>query len=112
MEVLINKYDSSYITPYWYMSPFQKDSMSQHSEDEHPFYGIEIIRRQEHEYIQKILGKYKNEAVSEDLKAKIWDELQMEKYKGNITIPFKVLIHRDMAKKFPDYVEVILDTKV
>jgi hypothetical protein len=83
-----------------------------HSEDEHPFYGIEIIRRQEQGYIQDLLKKYRHEAVTDELKAKIWDELQMEKYKKNITIPFKVIMHRDAFKKFPDYIEVILDTKV
>lgn len=86
--------------------------MSQHSEDEHPFYGIDIIRRKEQEYIQKLLKKYHHEPVTDDLKAKIWDELQMEKYKGNITIPFKVVMRRDAFKKYPDYIEVILDTKV
>ena len=86
--------------------------MTQHSEDEHPFYGIDIIRQQEQEYIQSLLNKYHNEPVTEELKSKIWDELQMEKYKGNVTIPFKVVMRRDASKKYPDYVEVILDTKV
>lgn len=84
----------------------------QHTEDEHPFYGIDIIRRQEQAYIQQLLKKYRQEPVTEELKSKIWDELQMEKYKGHITIPFKVVMRRDALKKFPDYIEVILDTKV
>jgi hypothetical protein len=83
-----------------------------HSEGEHPFYGIEIICRKEQEYIQNLLKKYRCELVSDELKAKIWDELQMEKYKGNITIPFKIVMRRDASKKHPDYIEVILDTKV
>lgn len=87
-------------------------SIAQHSEDEHPFYGINIIRRRELEYIQNLLKKYRHEPVNDDLKAKIWDELQMEKYKGHITIPFKIVMRRDALKKYPDYIEIILDTKV
>lgn len=85
--------------------------MTNHNE-EHPFYGHEIIRRQEQEYIQTILKKYKGEAVTDELKKKIWDELQMEKHLGKITIPFKVVMRRDPSGRFPSYVEVILDTKV
>lgn len=86
--------------------------MTQHSEGEHPFYGYEIIRSREQAYIDNLLKKYRKEPATEELKAKIWDELQMEKYKGNVTIPFKVVLHRDTLKKYPDYIEIILDTKV
>ena len=86
--------------------------MTQQSEEEHPFYGFEIIRRKEQAFIQNLLKKYRNQPVSEELKAKIWDELQMEKYKGNVTIPFKVVMRKDSLKKYPDYIEIILDTKV
>lgn len=86
--------------------------MTQHTEEEHPFYGFEIIRRKEQAYIQELLKKYRHDPVTEELKAKIWDELQMEKYKGNVTIPFKVVMRRDALKKYPDYIEIILDTKV
>ena len=79
---------------------------------EHPFYGYEIVRREEQEYIQTLLAKYKNEKVDETLKKKIWDELQMEKFHGRVTIPFKVVMRRDPSHKFPDYIEIILDTKV
>ena len=78
----------------------------------HPFYGYEIIRRTQTEYINKLLEKYKKEKVDEELKQKIWDELQMEKHLGNVTIPFKLAVRRDPAGKFPEYIEVILDTKV
>lgn len=79
---------------------------------EHPFYGHVIYRGRQEEYIENILKKYRNEPATEDLKKKIWDELQMEKYHGRVTIPFKVALRRDPTGKFPDYVEVILDTKV
>ncbi len=84
--------------------------MSEHEEP--PFYGSDIYRDREQEYINKILSKYKNEIVNEELKQKIWDELSWEKHLGNIKIPLKVVINKDDEKKFPDTIEVILDTKV
>lgn len=82
------------------------------TEKHHPFYGYEIIRRKEAEYIEKLLKKYEHEKVDEELKSKIWDELQMEKHLGNVRIPFKLAIRHDATGKFPDYIEVILETKV
>lgn len=78
----------------------------------HPFYGQVIIRRKEQEYVQGLLKKYQHEPVTDELKKKVWDELQMEKYRGNITIPFKLAVRRDPYGNFPDCIEVILDTKV
>lgn len=83
-----------------------------HQEEDHPFYGVPIYRHREQDLIREILKKYKHEPVTEELKGKIWDELQMEKYKGTITIPFKVVMRRDIHHRYPDYIEVILDTKV
>ncbi len=80
--------------------------------ESHPFYGVDILRHREQDYIRSILNKYKNEPVTEELKKKIWEELQREKHLGNIKIPFKVAIRRDPYGKYPDVVEVILDTKV
>lgn len=83
------------------------------SKEEHnPFYGHAILRAKEQDYIKKLLEKYKHEPVSEELKKKVWDELQMEKHYGRITIPFKLGVRRDPYGKFPDVIEVILDTKV
>ncbi|MEI8366213.1 MAG: hypothetical protein WCF65_07320 [Parachlamydiaceae bacterium] len=78
----------------------------------HPFYGRVIIRRQEEEYIKNLMKKYQHEPVSDELKKKVWDELQMEKHLGKITIPFKLGVRRDPYGKFPDIIEIILDTKV
>lgn len=86
--------------------------MSSYQEHHHPFYDQEVIRHHEQEYINNLLKKYSNEPVNEELKKKIWDDLQMEKYYGRITIPFKVTLRRDASGQFPDYIEVILDTKV
>lgn len=86
---------------------FEEDALH-----EHPFYGYEIIRREQDEYVRKLLQKYKKEPVTEELKKKIWDELQMQKHLGKVTIPFKMTTRRDPYGKFPDYIEVILDTKV
>lgn len=79
---------------------------------EHPFYGYVILPRKEEDYIKAIMKKYQNEPVNEELKKKVWDELQMEKHIGRITIPFKLAIRMDPDGKFPDLLEVILDTKV
>lgn len=79
---------------------------------DHPFYGEDIFADSEQEYIQIFLTKYKKEIPNEELKKKIWDDLQMERYHGRIKIPFKVVLRKDAYGKFPDYVEVILDTKL
>ena len=79
---------------------------------DHPFYGKEIIRRTEQKYIHHLLRKYKNDPVNEELQSKIWNELQMEKYLGRLSIPFKVVIRKDINRQYPDYIEIILDTKV
>ena len=42
--------------------------MSQHHKDPHPFYGTEIIRRNEQEYVLSLLKKYKNEPVDKEIK--------------------------------------------
>lgn len=81
-------------------------------EKETHFYGYPIFRKREQEYIQTLLKKYQGEAVTEELKKKIWDELQMAKYRGEVTIPFKVVMRKDPSGKFPEYIEIILDTKV
>jgi hypothetical protein len=78
----------------------------------HPFYGHHILLRNEREYIETLLKKYKKEPVSEELKKKIWDELQMEKHFGRITVPFKLKLVEDPSGKFPPTIEVILETKV
>jgi len=79
---------------------------------EPPFYGHDIIRRNEQKYIQNLLKKYEKDPVNDELKKKIWEDLQIEKYYGRITIPFKIAMRCDPTGKFPDYIEVILDTQV
>ncbi|MBA3815255.1 MAG: hypothetical protein H0X29_01800 [Parachlamydiaceae bacterium] len=81
-------------------------------EHNHPFYGHDIIRRNEQQYIQQLLSKYQHEPVSDELKKKVWDDLQREKHLGRVTIPFRLGVRRDPYGKFPDVIEVILDTKV
>jgi|GEM_PF-823960 len=89
-----------------------EESLPSDALHEHPFYGVEIVRRDQQEYIQNLLKKYKKEPITEELKKKIWDELQMEKHLGRIVIPFKMTFRRDPYGKFPDQIEIILDTKV
>jgi hypothetical protein len=77
-----------------------------------PFYGKEIDPGSEQECIEKILSKYRHEPVSEELKKKIHNELAAAKARGVISIPFKVVMQKDSTGKHPDYIEVILETKV
>lgn len=77
-----------------------------------PFYGSEVLRHNEQDYINSILSKYSDLKPTDELKKKIYDELMMEKHKGNIKIPFKVAMRLDPSGIFPSYIEVILDTKV
>ncbi len=78
----------------------------------HYFYGKAILPDREQEYINNLLKKYKNDLVNDELKKKIFDDLQAAKFAGMISIPFKVVMRRDPEGKYPDYIEVILDTKV
>lgn len=84
--------------------------MADHQEN--PFYGVAVICRSEKEKIRKILAPFKQEPVSEALKKRIWDALQAAKQRGEILSPFKVVSRRDSSRAFPEYIEVILDTKV
>ena len=81
-------------------------------EFDHPFYGKDILVTREKTYINNLLKKYKGFPVNDELRKKIWDELQMEKHLGNITIPFKIATRKDSTGQFPECIEIILDTKV
>lgn len=78
----------------------------------HPFYGEDILVDREQTYIQNLLKKYRGRPVNDDLRKEIWDELQMEKHFGRVTTPFKIATRRDSKGNFPEYIEIILDTKV
>ncbi len=80
--------------------------------EKHHFYGKPILEEREAEYVKKVLNKYRHEKADEELKKKIWDDLQHEKYEGRLSIPFKVVLRRDEYGRYPDMVEVILDTKL
>jgi hypothetical protein len=80
--------------------------------EKHLFYDKEIVRQKQHEYIQALLEKYKNDPVTDELKQKIYDELCEERFKGNISIPFQIIVKRDNSGIHHDYIEVLLDTRV
>lgn len=80
--------------------------------EEEPFYGYDILRHRQQKIVEEIVSKYKDEPVDDDLKKKIWDDLQQAKHEGRVTMPFKVVTRRDIYGKYPEYIEVILDTKV
>lgn len=82
------------------------------SEEEHPFYGFEILKEREHVKIESILQKYKGRQADDSLKKDIYEELQRLKTAGVITIPFKVVLRKDPISPLKNYVEVILDTKI
>jgi hypothetical protein len=91
---------------------YQESSYMANPHAEPPFYGVDILRGREQKYIQALLKKYRGRKADEELKKAIYDELQKEKYLGRIKIPFKVVLRQDPSRKYPDVVEVILDTKV
>lgn len=80
--------------------------------EEHPFYGKQVARAVEQEYIQALLAKYRNEPVTPELQERVYNELMHEKHLGNITIPFKVFMQRDESGARPSYIDVLLDSKV
>lgn len=82
------------------------------SQETHPFYGKQIVRREQNELIEEMVKKFRHLPANEELKGKIWEELQLAKYRGEITIPFQVALRRNPPGDFPDYIEIILDTKV
>lgn len=86
--------------------------MENGEEKKHPFYGHDIYANREQQHINKLLKKYRKHPVNDELRKKIWDELQMEKHLGRITIPFKIATRMDPCGRFPNFIEVILDTKV
>lgn len=77
-----------------------------------PFYDVEIIRNNEEAYIESLLAPFRKEPATEELKKKIWDILQNEKFLGNLKIPFKVILKKDPSGTYADCIEIILDTKV
>jgi hypothetical protein len=87
-------------------------AQEQFSSHNHPFYGVDILRARQQEYVNQILKKHKKRKADEALYKEIYDELQREKALGNLTMPFKVALRKDPTKTHPDYIEVILDTKV
>ena len=77
-----------------------------------PFYGKEIDPAREQALIEKILSKYRHMPFSDDLKKTLYDELSSAKERGDITIPFKIVMRKDSSRAHRAYIEVILDTKV
>lgn len=77
-----------------------------------PFYGKDIYRGQEQELIEEVVSKYRTEEPTEELKAKVWEELMLLKYEDKIRIPFQMVMRDDPTGKYPKTIEVILDSKV
>jgi hypothetical protein len=77
-----------------------------------PFYGKQIIRREERERIERLVAKYRDEPASDLLCQKIYDELMWQKHLGEITIPFQVVLNRGSGEGGVDYIEILLESKV
>lgn len=80
--------------------------------ENHLFYEKQIVRDDEEEKIDAILSKYKNEKATPELRDKIWNDIMTARHMGQISIPVKVHLKQDPENKFPDYIEVALDTRV
>ncbi len=66
----------------------------------------------DHEQIEKILEKYREDSPSLALKEKIYDDLMRAKHAKKISTPFQVILRKDPTGVHRDFVEVILETKV
>ena len=77
-----------------------------------PYYGKKIDRKREQEEIQTRLDKYKHLPVDEALQKKVYDELQEARRRGEIAIPFEVVIMPARPPAFRAYLEVRLATHV
>ena len=80
--------------------------------EEEPFYGKVIVPEEEQMLVDAVIEKYRSDVVDGDVHKKVYHDLMMEKHKGNITIPFQVNLVKDPYSRYPDYIEVILETKV
>lgn len=79
---------------------------------EHPFYGQEISRHQQEEYIQSLLSPYLGKPATEEIQKEVYDTLMLAKHRGEVVIPFKVLLKKDETGYYPPHIEVLLDTRV
>lgn len=77
-----------------------------------PYYGKWIFADEEQKRIEKILAPFQDQPVSEELRKQVYETLSDAKFRGEISIPFRIVVHQDAYKKYPDRLEVILDTKV
>ncbi len=71
-----------------------------------------IDRRAQQAFLNRLLIKYSDARADSALRARISDELALEKHLGRLKISYKVVLRLDPAGLFPSKIEVILDTKV
>lgn len=83
--------------------------MSHHNK---PFYGKWIVPDDEEKHIKELIHPYQDQPVTDELRKQIYELLSDAKFRGEISIPFRIVLHQDAYKKYPDRLEVILDTKV
>ena len=83
--------------------------MSSHDK---PFYGKWIISDDEEQRIKKLVAPYQKKPPTEEVRKEIYDLLSDARFRGEISIPFRVILYKDIYKKYPDRIEVLLETKV
>lgn len=82
------------------------------SEHEKPYYGKWIIPDDEQGRIQKLMEPYQNRPVTEELRKEVYEVLSTAKARGEISIPFRIVLQKDAYGRQPDCLKVILDTKL
>ena len=76
------------------------------------FFGKEINPDAEQKKIEQVLQKYRLEEPTEILRNKIYAEMVTLKETGEVTIPFQVVLRKEIFEKHRAYIEILLDTKV
>lgn len=82
------------------------------SAHERPYYGKWVIPNEEQARIQKLLAPYQNQPVTEELLSQVYEVLSEAKFRGEISIPFRIVLQEDVYKRQPDCLKIILDTKL
>lgn len=82
------------------------------SEHVRPYYGKWIIPDEEQKRIETLMKPFQNQPVSEELRKQVYETLSEAKFRGEISIPFRIVIAQDAYKRYPDCLKIILDTKL
>ena len=76
------------------------------------FFGKKIDPPSEKKLIESVLAKYRAKEATDELRKMIYTELMHMKAAGKISIPFQVVLRKDIFAKHRPFIEIVLDTKV